>query len=160
MPPILRVPGKRCAKADHLQRITQNGGTPAWEDAVVKGLRWLKANQAPDGSWGGHKAAMTGLALLAYSGHCETPASAEFGESCLKGIVYLVDPGLKNNGKLATNPGENSWPYEHAIATYALAEALKYLATCQNESGGFDTAWPQPAAWPVVFPVSSACMGD
>ena len=95
---------------------------------MVKGLRWLKANQNPDGSWGeANKAAMTGLALLAYFGHCETPASEEFGESCMKGIVYLVNLGMKNNGKLATNLHRaTAGAYEHAIATYALGEAATF----------------------------------
>jgi hypothetical protein len=69
---------------------------------------------------------MTGLVLLAYLGHCETPASEEFGDSCMKGIVYLVNVGMKNDGKLATNFTENSWPYEHAIGTYALGEAMTF----------------------------------
>ena len=118
---------KRCAKGDRLERIAQNGGVPACEEAVVKGLRWLKANQNSDGSWSGQSSvAMTGLALLAYFGHCETPASDEFGDSCLKGILYLVNIGMKNDGKLADNFTANHWSYEHGIATYALAEALTF----------------------------------
>ena len=119
--------GKRCARGDRLSRITDNGGTVACEDAVVKGLRWLKANQNPDGSWSGQSSvAMTGLALLAYFGHCETPASDEFGESCLAGITYLLNIGLKNDGRMADNFTANHWSYEHAIATYALAEAFVF----------------------------------
>jgi hypothetical protein len=68
----------------------------------------------------------TGLVLLAYFGHCETPASEEFGDSCLKGMVYLINRGMKNNGLMATNLADKHWPYEHAIATYALAEALTF----------------------------------
>ena len=118
---------KRCAKGDRLSRISDNGGTLACEDAVVKGLRWLKANQNPDGSWSGQSSvAMTGLALLAYFGHCETPASDEFGESCLNGISYLVNIGMINDGRIADNFTVNHWSYEHAIATYALAEALVF----------------------------------
>lgn len=118
---------KRCSKEDRLQRLQENGGTPACDDAVVKGLEWLKANQNPDGSWGrGNKAGMTGLALLAYFGHCETPASTEFGESCVKGIAFLVGLGMQNDGKMASKFTGNSWVYEHAIATYALGEALTF----------------------------------
>lgn len=118
---------KRCSKEDRLQRLAQNGGTPACEDAVLKSLRWLKSTQASDGSWGDKdKAAMTGFALLAYFGHCETPVSEEFGDSCMKGIVYLVNLGMKNDGKLASNFVENSWCYEHGIATYALGEAATF----------------------------------
>ncbi len=125
---------KRCSKDDRLQRLKENGGTPACEDAVVKALKWLKANQNPDGSWNGpSKAAMTGLALLAYFGHCETPASAEFGESCLRGITYLVNLGVKNNGRMADNFTANSWSYEHAIATYALAEATTFCKEIKQE---------------------------
>ncbi len=118
---------KRCSKQDRLQRLAENGGTAACEDAVVKALQWLKTSQNSDGSWGGaNNAAMTGFALLAYFGHCETPVSAEFGDSCMKGIVYLVNLGLKNDGKLASNFTANHWSYEHAIATYALGEATTF----------------------------------
>ena len=119
---------KRCSKDDRLQRLKENGGTPACEEAVVKGLRWLKANQKPDGSWGGaNKAAMTGLALLAYFGHCETPASEEFGESCMKGIVYLVNHGHEEQRQAGDQLDRtNTGCYEHAIATYALGEAATF----------------------------------
>ncbi len=118
---------KRCSPQDRLARLKENGGTPECEAAVVKGLQWLKANQNADGSWGkANPTAMTGLALLAYFGHCETPMSEEFGESCLKGIVYLVGHGTKTDGKLATNITSQHGAYEHGIATYALAEAATF----------------------------------
>lgn len=118
---------KRCSKEDRLTRLKENGGTPACDEAVTKALRWLKDNQNSDGSWGdGNEPAMTGFALLAYFGHCETPVSEEFGESCMKGIVYLVNVGMKNDGKVASNFTQNSWVYEHGIATYALGEAATF----------------------------------
>ncbi len=125
---------KRCSKEDRLQRLKESGGTPACEEAVVKALRWFKANQNPDGSWSGeHKPAMTGLVLLAYFGHCETPISEEFGESCTKGIAYLVDVAMKNDGKMASNFTANSWVYEHGIATYALGEAATFCKELKVE---------------------------
>ncbi|MES2437873.1 MAG: prenyltransferase/squalene oxidase repeat-containing protein [Verrucomicrobiota bacterium] len=125
---------KRCSKEDRLERLTQNGGTPACEDAVMKSLRWLKSNQSADGSWGeGDKAGMTGLALLAYFGHCETPVSEEFGDSCMKGIVYLVNLGMQNQGGMIATGGGNGKCYEHAIATYALGEAATFCKELKVE---------------------------
>lgn len=125
IPPTMK---KRCSPQDRLARLESTGGKPECEDAVVKALRWMKATQAGDGSWGGnsHPTAMTGLALLAYLGHCETPLSEEFGDSCLRAITYLVNVGMKNNGRLTLNPSDKAWPYEHAIATYALGEASTF----------------------------------
>jgi len=40
--PLPEVMGKRCSKEDRLQRIRDNGGTPACEDAVVAALRWAR----------------------------------------------------------------------------------------------------------------------
>ena len=118
---------KRCNSQDRKQRLRDNGGTPECEEAVVKGLRWLKAHQSADGSWGAqHKSAMTGLALLAYFGHCEDPHSEEFGESCLKGITYLIDIGMKNDGKLSPDVNTQPFCYEMGIATYAIAEAATF----------------------------------
>ncbi|MCX6877867.1 MAG: hypothetical protein NTW21_29250 [Verrucomicrobia bacterium] len=115
---------KRCSKQDRLTRLKDTGGTPECEEAVVKALQWLKSTQSQDGAWGG--SAMTGLGLLAYLGHCETPLSEEFGPSCLLAITNLVNLGMKNNGKLSTDAGARHWPYEHGIATYALAEATTF----------------------------------
>lgn len=118
---------KRCSKEDRLQRLKESGGTPACEDAVMKSLRWMKANQNADGSWGdSFKVSMTGLVLLSYLGHCETPVSEEFGESCLNGIVYLVGVGMKNEGKLGTSFTDKHWCYEHGIAAYAIGEAATF----------------------------------
>lgn len=122
---------KRCSKEDRLARLAENGGVPACEEAVTKALRWMKSQQKPDGSWGSPWA--TGLALLAYMGHCETPVSEEFGESSMKGIVYLVNVGMKNNGRMASNYTAGTWSYEHAIATYALGEATTFCKELKIE---------------------------
>jgi hypothetical protein len=117
---------KRCTPQDRLARLRETGGTPECEDAVIKALRWMKATQRPDGSWGPQfPAAMTGLALLAYLGHCETTNSPEFGETVSKAIIYLVNIGLKNDGRLTSTGtfGGHQTVYEHGICTYALAEA-------------------------------------
>ena len=158
---------KRCSQADRLQRLQENGGTDKCEEAVVKGLDWLRNTQSKDGSWGGsNKPAMTGLALLAYLGHCETPVSEKYGDSVLRGLIYLVDLGMHNNGKLIAKGGEKEkhWPYEHSIATYALAEATtfceefgvtvpnlrevtqqagQYIIDNQHSSGGWDYSYSE-----------------
>ncbi|MEP2775817.1 MAG: prenyltransferase/squalene oxidase repeat-containing protein [Luteolibacter sp.] len=118
---------KHCSKGDRMARVQEMGGLPETEDAVEKGLEWLLATQNPDGSWGGtNKAAMTGFAILAYLGRCETPQSEKYGVSCLNGIVWLVNLGMQNEGKLSQSLGSKSWPYEHAIATYAMCEAAAF----------------------------------
>lgn len=116
----------RCTKSDRLNRLAKNGGTPECEDAVVKSLRWLKKTQNADGSWTDKKVGMTGLAVLAFLGHCETPNSEEFGDAVTRGIIFLVNSSMKNGGKMADDTGDKHWPYEHAIATYALAEAATF----------------------------------
>jgi len=118
---------KRCSKEDRMLRLQEMGGNPLAEEVVEKGLEWLKATQNPDGSWTkSDQSAMTGLALLAYLGRCETPLSEKYGESCLRAITWLVNLGMKNDGKLSTNLADKHWPYEHSIATYAICEAATF----------------------------------
>ena len=158
-------PLQRCSKSERLARLQETGGTAAIDDAVANTLRWLQQAQNTDGSWGEkHKVGMTGLVLLAYLGRCETPVSMEFGESCTLGIVYLLDIAGRNDGRMATNLGDKHWPYEHAIATYALAEALSFaplhgysipghreavleagqwIIDSQHQSGGWDYAYAE-----------------
>jgi hypothetical protein len=128
---------KRCTAAGRLERLDNNGGNFKCEKAVIKALNWLKENQEENGSWSHvptkgaaknpdqYRAAMTGFALLAFLGHCESPNSPEFGDTVNGAIIYLIDIGMKNDGKLTTTPGHH-WVYEHGIATYALAEAYTF----------------------------------
>ena len=93
------------------------GGGPATEEAVLRALRYLKKSQQPDGSWKAQKVAMTGLVVLTYLAHGETPSdSKEFGQTVKKGIEYLIGVQNKETGRIPGN-------YDHPIATYALCEA-------------------------------------
>jgi hypothetical protein len=134
----------RCSKADRMARLLAEGGTPECEDAVVKCLNWLQSTQKPDGSWNNYPAAMTGFALLVYLGHCETPQSPEYGETVLKAITYLVNVGMKNDGRLSSQDATAmSWVYEHGIATYALAEAYTFCSQLKIVIPNLDTVTKQ-----------------
>jgi hypothetical protein len=131
----------RCSKADRMARLLAEGGTPECEDAVVKCLKWLQSTQNPDGSWtGDHPVAMTGFAILVYLGHCETPQSPEYGETVLKGISYLIDVGMKNDGRLSNKDATDiQWVYDHGIATYALAESYTFCSQLKITIPNLDT---------------------
>ncbi len=125
--PIHHDLSKRCARQDRLDRLREAGAPTESDDHVLRALRFLKSTQAADGGWGNkHRSAMTGLALLAYLGRCETSVSEEFGESCVRAITFLTDIGMRNDGRLVENASDRHWPYEQAIATYALAEAESF----------------------------------
>lgn len=115
----------RCIPGERARLLHENGGTPEVEAAVVKSLVWLKDRQNVElGHWGSqYRAAMTGLALLCYLGHCETTKSPTYGETVAKGLVHLIETAKRNQGRIG-NIGNQHWTYEHAIATYALGEAL------------------------------------
>ena len=95
------------------------------EAAVLRALEWLKKNQAPDGSWGPNKIAMTGLGLLTFLSHGETTSSEKYGETVQKALRFLVaqqdEKGLFTQGGAV----ESSDPavYAHGIATYAISES-------------------------------------
>jgi len=115
------------------------------EEAVRRGLDWLKAQQHPDGRWGGERTSsidchqravrLTSLCLLAFLAHGETPQSAEYGETVQHAINYLLQQQHMDTGlfvSLAENRpakgGEDLGVYAHAQAVYALTEA--YALTC------------------------------
>ena len=131
----------RCSPADRMKRLLAEGGTEQCEVAVVKALDWLQATQKPDGSWhDGHPVAMTGLALLAYLGHCETPQSPKYGETVLKAITYLIDIGMKNDSRLSNKDATSTqWVYDHGIAAYALAEAYTFCSQLKINIPNLDT---------------------
>jgi len=89
--------------------------------AVLEAIRWLKAHQNADGSWGEEplQPAMTSLALLCCLGYGEDHLSHEFGATVRNAITWLVKQQDKD-GAFAWGPGSAT---QHAIATYAMAEA-------------------------------------
>jgi hypothetical protein len=122
---------KRCSPADRMARLKESGGNAQCEKAVESALEFLQKTQNADGSWDTtHPVAMTGLALLAYLGRCETPQSKKYGDTVLKAITYLVNNGLQNKDGRLTNKdaGSIQWVYDHGIATYALAEAYTFCS--------------------------------
>ncbi|MEM9478317.1 MAG: hypothetical protein AAGA58_01505 [Verrucomicrobiota bacterium] len=113
----------RCDAADRAKRLSSAGGDSKHDRAVTRALTWLQSQQKEDGSWGNNfPVAMTGLVLLAYSGRCETVDSPNFGDTVVKAITYLVNKAQQDGGMMISTGGGTT-SYEHAIATYALAEA-------------------------------------
>jgi hypothetical protein len=106
---------------DREYALEQGGGSDKTEWAVLLALRWLKAHQNEDGSWGDPpiQAAMTGLALLCFLGHGEDHLSVEFGPTVRAAISWFV--GKQDEDGYFTK--EMRWSYQHGMATYAMAEA-------------------------------------
>ena len=121
-------------------------GDATTERAVLMALRWLKATQAPNGSWGTKpelgltkgmdQAAGAGFAVLTFLAHGETPASKEFGPTVEKALNYLIDSVYvvkDKSGKEVKDPngntpyvkmrGASGSEYGFLIGTYALCEA-------------------------------------
>jgi hypothetical protein len=122
----------RCSMSQRMKRLRESGGEDRAERAVRDGLEFITSQQNKDGSFGeDYPAAMTGLSLLAYLGHCETPESPKFGDSVVNAALFLMDKALKNDGLITNGKGGHHNAYEHAIATYALSE----LYTMTKESG-------------------------
>jgi hypothetical protein len=150
-----RAGGKRAAAAKMM------GGKEKSEKAVMAGLRWLKQNQNQDGSWSpDHKPAMTGLAILAFLGHGETPESPEFGPTVKKGLDWLLEKGNEFQGRMSLTKdgwGGHHGVYEHGIATYAMGEyytmtkderfvelykqAVGYIVSGQAPDGGWNYSY-------------------
>ncbi len=156
------------------QGVGKYGGSEATEAAVEMGLAWLAAHQSADGRWDSnhfnrlcpapekctgsglmsYDPAQTGLAVLAFLGAGYVPGRGTYGDRVARGLEFLLaeqnDAGLMGNGDL----------YNHAIATFALAEAygmtrdrrlrrpiqsaVQYLVDAQQPSGGWSyTAKPR-----------------
>jgi hypothetical protein len=107
--------------AGRAEGLAKFGGNNITEGAVMRALEWLKNNQNADGSWNDKsKVGNTGLAILTFLAHGETPASDKYGATVEKGIQYLV-ADMNDNGRF--KGGSGHYVYDHAIATYALADS-------------------------------------
>ena len=138
-----KLMGSRCDKADRMRRLKREGGKEKTEEAVLKGLKWLKSVQNADGSWGGqYQASMTGLALLSYLGHCEKQDSPDYGDTVVRAIKYLLDKNEAQGGKMYSGKPA----YETGICTYALGEAYIVTKNFRPKIPGIDKALERSVA--------------
>lgn len=156
---------KRATPETRLAAIAELNGHPATQLAVTDSLRYLATTQNEDGSWNNVTVASTATAILCFLGNGESTKSAEFGPTIQKGITFLVSNAVANRGKLTQDALDHRWPYEHAIAVQALAEAYiicekggeakipnlkravevcgQFLINSQHKGGGWDYAYRQ-----------------
>jgi hypothetical protein len=120
------------------------GGSPETEAAVQAALKWLAANQSPDGRWDadrfgageernvlGHDrqgagaradTATTGLALLAFLGAGHTHLKGQYKETVKRGLEHVLNAQAAD-GNLGGEAELFAFMYSHGIATLALSEA-------------------------------------
>ena len=123
--------------------------------AIRGGLKYLAAQQRPDGSWTepGRETwttGITGYALLAFLATGNLPNEGEYSRVAAAGKQYLLDT-LQTNGKYL--PVGAQYMYGHGIATLVLAElygqtksetmrpklekAVQVIVGAQNSAGGW-----------------------
>ncbi len=110
--------------------ITQLGGSPETEEAVLKALRWLDENQESDGHWdmekhGGKKGqdiAGTALATLSFLGYgVQYTERSEFQETVYRATRWLKAQAIEKDGNFTKGVGQGM--YGHGMAAIALAES-------------------------------------
>ncbi|HEX4607587.1 MAG TPA: prenyltransferase/squalene oxidase repeat-containing protein [Urbifossiella sp.] len=120
----------------------------ATKRAVARSLRWMKDQQAPDGSWG--NTAITSFALLAFMANGHLPNQGEYGPEVAKGVRYLL-ACTRDDGYIVGPRGGNM--YCHGMATLALTQvygmtgdeevrkilkkAIDLIIRTQNHEGGW-----------------------
>ena len=138
-PGTLKLPasyGARGSEESRKQAMkTYGADVSETENAVLKALRWLKANQNPDGSWGTFEGdqgkerdiqyRFTSWALLAMLAHGEKPSSDEFGECVLKAIKRMITWIEASSGNYMGQGDQ----YTHPIIAYAISETYGMTKT-------------------------------
>ena len=120
------------------KQVAKAGGDKRALSTVLSSLKWLRANQNPDGSWGtrrGVKGGVTGLATLLYLAHGETPSSKHFGKTVQSSLKWLASE-IKRV-KPQPDGTDRSAKYSLAIMTYAVAEGYS-LTSIQDLKSAMD----------------------
>lgn len=124
--------------------LLQTGGDESTEAAVERALRFLAAEQRPDGAWdpatsgagretltlgtdrkgAGRRATtgLTGLALLSMLGAGNTHQQGPLADNVRRGLTYLI-LNQKPDGSLAGEAGIYEANYCHGLAALAMCEA-------------------------------------
>jgi hypothetical protein len=115
-----RPDGGRSAENSALE----NEMTPESDRAVAEGLKFLAAEQQPDGSFGSGRyaknIAVTALACLAFMADGNLPGRGPYGEQVRKGLEFVLASSTET-GLLASD-ATNGPMYGHGFATLFLGE--------------------------------------
>jgi prenyltransferase beta subunit len=127
---------------------------PAGEQLIRGAMKYLAANQNPNGSWTStestkHEVAITGYALMAFLAAGHLPDEGEYGANVTSGVNFLLN-SVRADGFIQAGTTNM---YGHGVATIALAEvygqsrdtrvrgklqaAVKLIVSCQNNEGGW-----------------------
>jgi hypothetical protein len=121
------------------------------EAAIDRGLRWLAANQGPEGNWGSNDLGLVAVGGLAFLSAGHMPGIGEHGEACERALAYVVTNAQPSG--LLNVAGPRRDMYNHGLATFVLGQAygmtgdarigkaldraLKLIARTQGPVGGW-----------------------
>lgn len=141
--------------------VRKYGGSKRGQESVNKALRWLAKVQNADGSWGSNSPAHTGIALLVFLAHGETPLSEQYGKTVQNAMRWLANYATDTKTMSTGINGQRA--YGHGIATYAISEsyamtkipfmqtamerAIDVIVKGQQPGGGFDYAYAKGERW-------------
>jgi hypothetical protein len=141
------------------------GGTPETENAVARGLAWLKRNQEKrtggwsmrgpysDPSFSENRVAATAMAVLAFLGDGNTHLSGQYAGEVKRGIDFLLKTQDRSGFFAEAGRQNDSVAYAQAQATIAICEAygmtrdsqlrapaqaaIDYAQKAQSDEGGW-----------------------
>jgi hypothetical protein len=125
---------------------------PASEAALERGLKWLAANQGPEGNWDSNDLGLVSMGALAYLSAGHTPGHGPYGRALEKALDYILKNAKRTGLLNISNPQRDM--YNHGLTAFVLGQAygmtndqrispvldraLKLIAFTQCEDGGWD----------------------
>lgn len=115
---VVNVPSSNAADAER----------EAFDEAIDRGLAYLRRNQNPDGSWstsrrGPGDPAVTALSVMAYLSAGHVPGEGPYAQHVENGIRFVAAAQQANGSFGQRNAGHHEM-YYHGICTLMLAEAI------------------------------------
>jgi len=126
--------------------------TPASEEALDRGLRWLAENQGPEGNWGSKDLGLVGMGALAFLSAGHTPGHGKYGPAVDRALGHILK-NARPSGLLNVSDARRDM-YNHGLATFVLGQAygmtndsrigpvldraLMLIASTQCDDGGWD----------------------
>jgi hypothetical protein len=124
------------------------------EQALDRGLEWLRRNQGAEGNWESNDLGLVAMGALAFMTAGYSPGRGKYGKSLTDALNYITGHA-KPSGLLNISHSQRDM-YNHGLATFVLGQAhgmtltrdkrlglvleraLKLIAATQCEDGGWD----------------------